>query len=187
MLIKDTTRSFVHTPSSLILDKVWLRIRPELWHMVALVSFFAGVGSGWQVLIFGAELLSPLAAAATMMLATFGGWYAWSFFTYLADNALFGGHSDYRGTLNAFGVAYLYQAICFFTFVRPLGWVWGWVAFYITVAAWGIIGPRRLGMRTWQAIVAATLGMLLWLACLLVLTLVLVVDGMYVGIGAFLA
>ncbi len=186
MLTKDTTR-FFQAPSSLILNKVRQRVRPELWHMVALVSFLAGVGSGWQVLIFRAELLSPLAAAATMMLATFVGWYAWSFFIYLADNALFGGHSDYRGTLNAFGVVYLYQAICFFTFTRPLGWVWGWIAFYATVAAWGIVGPRRLGMRTWQAIVAATLGMLLWLACLLVLTLTLVVDGTFIGIGAFLA
>ncbi len=184
MLTKDMTR-FVQAPLSL--NKVRQRVRPALWHMVALVSFFAGVGSGWQVLIFRAELLSPLVAAATMMLATFVGWYAWSFFIYLADNALFGGHSDYRGTLNAFGVAYLHQAICFFTFTRPLGWAWGWVAFYVTIAAWGVIGPRRLGMRTWQAIVAATLGMLLWLACLLALTLTLVVDGTYVGIGAFLA
>jgi hypothetical protein len=42
-------------------------------------------------------------------------------------------------------------------------------------------------MRTWQAMVAAALGMLLWLACLLALTLVLVWDGTYLGIGAFLA
>jgi hypothetical protein len=188
MLTRNAPTRLLEVPSGwFTLDRVRQRVQPALWQMVALVSFVAGVGSGWQVLVFRAELLSPLVAAATMMLAMFAGWYVWSFFIYLADNALFGGHSDYQGTLNAFGIAYLHQVLFFFAFTRPLGGLWGWIALYLTVAAWGVIGPRRLGMRTWQAILAATLGMLLWLACLLVATLALVFDGTYIGIGAFLA
>jgi hypothetical protein len=186
MLTKNTSK-LLEVPSGFTLEAMTQRVRPSLWQIVTLVSFCAGVGSGWQVLVSQAELPSPLVAAATMMLATFAGWYVWGFFTHLTDNVLFGGHSDYQGTLNTFGRAYVFQALFFFTFTRPLGWLWGWIALYVTIAAWGIIGPRHLGMRTWQAIVAATLGMLLWLACLLILTLTLVWDGTYVGVGAFLA
>ncbi len=186
MLIKDASE-LQKVPSGFALDTAMQRVRPALWQVVAVVSLVAGIGNGWQVLAFRAELLSPLVAAIVMTLATFGGWYAWGFFTHLTDSVLFGGHSDYRGTLNAFGRAYVFQALFFFTFTRPLGWLWGWIALYVTIVAWGVIGPRRLGMRTWQAILAATLGMLLWLACLLILTLVLVFDGTYIGIGVFLA
>ncbi len=162
------------------------RLRPSLWHVVLVVSYAAGVGSGWRVLLTQDEQVSPLAVAATMMLVTFAGWYVWGFFTHLIDVALFGGHADFRGTLNAFGRAYVLQALFVLTFTQPLGWLWGWIALYATVAAWGIIGPRHLGMRSWQAIVAASLGLLLWLACLLALSLALVSDGMRLGVGVFL-
>jgi hypothetical protein len=185
MLTKSMSR-LSEMPTGLTLERVIQRIRPSLWQVVALVSFFAGVGSGWRVLVCQAELPSPLTATVTMMLATFAGWYVWGFFTHLTDVVLFGGHSDYRGTLNAVGRAYAFQALFFFTFTRPLGWLWGWIALYAIAAAWGIIGPRHLGMRTWQAMVAVTLGMLLWLACLLILTLTLAWDGSYLGVGAFL-
>jgi hypothetical protein len=168
-------------------EAVMQRVRPSLWQIVALVSFCAGIGSGWTVLARQAELSSPLVAAITMTLATFAGWYVWGFFTHLTDVVLFGGHSDYWGTLNAFGRAYVFQALFFLTFANPLGWLWGWVALYATVVAWGIVGPRHLGMRTWQAIVAVTLGMLLWLACQLILTLALAWSGPCLGVGAFLA
>ena len=101
----------------------------------------------------------------------------------LTDVVLFGGHTDYRGTLHAFGRAYVFQALLFFSFANPLGGLWAWVALYLTVAAWGIVGPRRLGMRTWQAIAAASLGLLWWLACLLILTLTLDGGGSYIGWG----
>lgn len=180
-------------PSSLELSPRWTldtvvqRVRPALWQVVALVSLCAAVGSGWTVLARQSELLSPLTAAATMMLVTFAGWYVWGFFTHLSSAVLFGERSDYRETLNAFGRVYVFQALAFFTFTNPLGWLWSWVALYVTVVAWGFVGPRRLGMRTWQAVVAVTLGMLMWLSCLLILTLTLVWDGSYVGVGAFLA
>ena len=93
---------------------------------------------------------------------------------------------DYRSTLNAFGWAYVFQALFALTFTPTLGWLWGWVALYATVAAWGIVGPRRLGMRTWQAIVAAALGLLIWLACLLLITAVLASGGIFLGVGVFL-
>jgi hypothetical protein len=168
----------------------------SIWQIVAIVSLAAGIGSGWRVLLLRSEflapvptgdLLSPLTATVTMVLATFAGWYVWGYFTHLFDSVLFGGHSAYRDTLNAFGRAYVFQFLFLFTFTRPLGWLWGWIAMYATVAAWGIIGPRQLGMRTWQAIVSATCGMLVWMACLLLLNITLMLDGGYLGIGAFLA
>ena len=79
------------------------------------------------------------------------------------------------------------QALPFFVFTHPLGTLWVWVAFHLTIMAWGIVGPRRLGMRTVQAVVAATLGTLVWLACLSVPMLTVTWDGLYVGIGASLA
>jgi hypothetical protein len=162
------------------------RLQPSLWQVVVAASTVAGVGSGWRVLMTKAAPASPLTVAVAMMLVTYAGWYAWAFFTHLTDAALFGGHGDYRSTLNAFGRAYAFQALFALTFTLPLGWLWGWVALYATVAAWGIVGPRRLGMRTWQAIVSATLGMLIWLACLLVMTLTLVSGGLFLGVGVFL-
>lgn len=185
MLIKNTSK-LPEMSSSLTWQTAMLRVRPSLWQIVAFASLLAGIGGGWKALGSLEEILSPLPATVTMMLVTFAGWYIWSYFTYLTDQVLFGGHSDYRGTLNAFGRAYVFQALLVFIFTSPLGWMWGWIALYFTVAAWGVIGPRQLGMRTWQAIVAAALGMLLWLACLLILTLTLVWDGLYVGIGVFL-
>ena len=170
----------------LVIESLMQRVRPAPWQTVALVSFAAGVGSGWRALAQQAELLSPLTATATMVLVTFAGWYVWGYLTHLTDLVLFGGRSDYRGTLNAFARAYCFQALFFFTFTTPLGWLWGWTAFLATVAAWGIIGPRHLGIRTWQAVLAATLGMLLWIGCLLILTLTLVWNGTYLGVGAFL-
>jgi hypothetical protein len=161
-------------------------VRPSLWQIVAGASVAAGIGSGCRIMTRQAELPAALVAALTMMLATFAGWYVWGFFTSLTDRILFGGHSDYRGTLSAFARAYVFQALFLCTFTNPMGWLWGWIALYSTVAAWGVVGPRRLGMRTWQAIVAATLGMLVWLVCLLVLTLTLTVDGQFIGVGAFL-
>ena len=157
------------------------------WQVVAVVSCGAGIGSGWTTLAREARVPSPFLAAITMMVAAFVGWYAWAFFTHLVDSALFGRHSDYQGTLEAFARAYVFQALSLFTFTHPLGWLWTWVASYFTVVAWGIVGPRRLGMRTYQAIVAATLGMLIWFVCQLAFTLTFTWDGLYVGIGAFLA
>ena len=113
------------------------------------------------------------------MLVTFVGWYAWGFFTHLADVLLFGGHSDYAGTLHIFGRAYILQALLALTFVPPFGWLWGWIALYATLVAWGIVGPRHLGMRTWQAIAAGALGMFMWLACLFLLQLTLAWPGVY--------
>jgi len=164
---------------------IWQQIRPAWWQVVALVSFGAGIGNGWRALTNPTAQAPPLLAAVTMMLVTFAGWYVWGFFTYLTDAVLFGGHADYRETLDAFGRAFVFQGLLFFTFINSFGWLWGWVALYVTVAAWGIIGPRRLGMRTWQAVVAASLGMLVWLACLLILTLTFVWDGAYIGVGVF--
>ena len=171
---------------NLVLESLMQRVWRAPWQIVALVSLAAGIGSGWRASAHQAELLSPLSATVTMIVATFVGWHVWSFFTHLTDVVIFGGHSDYQGTLNAFGRAYCFQVLLFFTFTNPLGWLWGWIAFYATVAAWGIIGPRHLGMRTWQAVLAATLGMLLWQGCLLALTLMLVSNGTYLGVGAFL-
>ena len=171
---------------NLVLESLMQRVWRAPWQIVALVSIAAGIGSGWRASAHQAELLSPLSAMVTMILATFAGWYVWSFFAHLTDVVIFGGHSDYQGTLNAFARAYCFQALFFFTFTTPLGWLWGWTAFLATVAAWGIIGPRHLGIRTWQAVLAATLGMLLWMGCLLILTLTLVWNGTYLGVGAFL-
>lgn len=153
---------------------------------MALVSFAAGVGSGWRVLTHQAPLLPPFKTTATVLLATFAGWYVWGFFTHLTDQVFFGGHSDYRGTLSAFGRVYVFQVLVFFTFTDPLGWLWGWIAFYVTIATWGIIGPRRLGMRAWQALVSATMGALLWLACLLISILTLAGGGTYLRLSALL-
>ena len=180
------TKNMSEMPLELNPKAVIMPIRPKPWQVVALVSFCVGVGSGWSVLVRRAELQSPLVVAAIMVLVTYVGWYIWGFFTHLTDVVLFGGHSDYRGTLNVFGRAYVFQAFSFFTFTNPLGWLWSWIALYVTVVAWGVIGPRHLGMRTWKAIVAVTLGMLLWLACQLILTLTFVCNGPYLGVGAFL-
>jgi hypothetical protein len=186
MLNKNMSR-LLEIPTGLTREAALARFCPSQWEIVVLVSFCAGLANGWRVLLCQAELLSPITAAVTMTLLTFAGWYVWGFFTHLNDVVLFGGRSDYRGTLKAFGWAYVFQVLFVFSFTRPLGWMWGWIALYATVVAWGIVGPRHLGMRTWQAMVAAALGMLLWLACLLAVTLVLVWDGTYLGIGAFLA
>jgi hypothetical protein len=157
------------------------------WQVILGVSFLAGMGSGWTVLLRPSSMLSPFLAAITMMLATYAGWYAWAFFTHLADMVFFGKHGSYQDTLDCFGQVYVLQVLSSLTFAGPLGWMWTWVASYLTVAAWGVAGPRRLGMKSWQAIVAATVGLLLWLACLAAVTLLVTKDGMYVGIGAFLA
>jgi hypothetical protein len=161
-------------------------LRPSLWQVMTLVSFAASVGNGWRILFWQVESPSPFAAATATMLATFAGWYVWGFFTHLTDVVFFGGHADYRGTLDAFGRAYVFQMLLFFSFVNPLGRLWGWIALYLTVAAWGIVGPRQLGMRTWQAVVAATLGLMWWLACLLILTLTLTWDGSIIGWGTLM-
>jgi hypothetical protein len=157
------------------------------WQVMLIVSTLAGVGSGWTALVRQSNVPSPFLAALTMMLATFAGWYAWSWFTHLADVVLFGGHSDYQGVLDTFWQAYAFQGLSLLTFVEPIGWLWTWVGAYFTIVAWGVIAPRRFGMRSYQAIAAATAGMLVWLACLLVVVLVLKWQGMYLGIGAFLA
>jgi hypothetical protein len=160
------------------------RVQPSFWLVMALVSFIAGASRLWGLSSFQSDIPSPLTVAITTMLVTFLGWFVWGFFTYLIDTLLFGGDSNYSGTVNAFGRAYVCQTLVFFTFITPLGWLWGWIALYCTVTAWGIVGPRHLGMRTWQAIVAVTLGMLMWLACLLILSLTLSWDGLYIGVGA---
>jgi hypothetical protein len=185
MLTKSTS-GLSQIPSGFTRQTLRQHMRPSLWQVVALVSFAAGVGNGWRVLFLRLETPSPLTAATATMLTTFAGWYVWGFFTHLTDVILFGGHSDYRATLHAFGCAYIFQLLLFFGFVNPLGWLSGWIALYLTVAAWGIIGPRQLGMRSWQAVAAATLGLTWWLACLLILTLTLTRDGSYIGWGAFL-
>lgn len=186
MISKDITRTSEITVSQLF-ENLLQRLRPAQWEIMILVSFCVGLGHGWTIISRPTSLLSPLSAAFIMTLITFVGWYVWGLFTFMTDVFLFGGHSDYTGTLNAFARAYLFQALFMLTFTPPFGWLWGWIAFYTTIIAWGIIGPRQLGMRTWQAIVASTLGMLLWLACLLVLEWTLIWDGLYMGIGAFLA
>jgi hypothetical protein len=50
----------------------------------------------------------------------------------------------------------LFQALSTFAFTHPLDFLWAWVARYLTIMAWGIVGPRRLGTRTVQKVVAAT-------------------------------
>jgi hypothetical protein len=120
------------------------------------------------------------------MLVTFAGWYVWGYFIHVTDSVFFGGHSDYRGTRDAFARAYGLQALLFFTFTDARGWLWGWIGLYATIAAWAIVGPWQLGMRSWRAILTAALGLLMWLACLLFLELALDRTGVYVGLGAFL-
>jgi hypothetical protein len=166
----------------------WLlrHLRPSLWQWVLVASYAAGVGVGWRALLTRGEQASPLQATATMMVLTFAGWYVWGFFTHVVDKALFRGPSDYLATLDAFGRAYVFQALFLLAFTRPLGWLWGWIALYATVAAWGIIGPRHLGMRTRQALLAVTLGLFMWLACLSLLSLLLNGDGLVLGVGIFL-
>ncbi len=186
MLSKNTGK-LISVPSEIGIKSAIQRVRPSPWQIVALVSLLAGLGSAGRAMVLQTRGPSPVTAAVTMLLATFVGWYVWGFFTYLADRVLFGGHADYEGTLRAFGRAYAFQGLFVFTFSASIGWLWGWVAFYVTLAAWGIVGPRHLGTRTWQAMVAGTLGMLLWLVCLSILTLTLSWNGMYVGVGAFLA
>ncbi len=88
---------------------------------------------------------------------------------------------------SAFAQAYLFQALFLFAFTHPLGFLWVWVATYLTIVAWGVVAPRRLGVRTVQAVVAATQGMLVWLACLAVPMPTVTWDGLHVGIGASLA
>jgi hypothetical protein len=184
MLSRNTTRP-VDLACLVNTDTMIQRAQPSFWLVVALVSFMASASRLWGLSSFQADLPSPLTAAVTTMLVTFLGWFVWGFFTYLIDTRLFGGHGNYSGTLNAFGRAYVCQTLFFFTFTTPLGWLWGWIALYCTVTTWGIVGPRYLGMRTWQAIVAVTLGMLMWLACLLIFSLTLSWDGLYIGVGAF--
>jgi hypothetical protein len=173
--------------AGLAIRQISARIWPAPWEMVAFASLVASVGGGWAVLARQAGTPSPFLVALTMMLATFGGWYVWAFFTHLVDTTLFGGHASYQELLDAFAHAYVFQSLSLFAFTFSLGWLWTWAAFYFTIVAWGVVGPRRLGMRTYQAIVSATLGMLMWLACLLVLILVMTRDGLYVDIGAILA
>jgi hypothetical protein len=185
MLIKNTSK-LQELPAGFSLEASAVRVRLASWQMVALASLFAGIGNGWKILGQPVGSLSPLWTAAAMMLVTFAGWYAWGFFTHLTASVFFGGHSDYRGTLDAFGPAYAFQALVLFSFTNPLNWLWSWIALYVTIAVWGVVGPRRLGMRTWQAIVAAALGMLPWLALQLILSVTLVWDGLYTGFGAFL-
>lgn len=185
MLTKSTS-GLSQVPSGSTGEGLRRHIQPSLWQVMALVSLAAGVGNGWRILFWQVESPSPLTAATATMLATFAGWYVWGFFTHLTDVVLFGGHADYRETLHAFGRAYIFQMLLFLSFANPLGWLWGWIALYLTVAAWGIIGPRQLGMRTWQAVLAAALGLMWWLGCLLILTLTLTRSGLYAGWGAFL-
>ena len=185
MLTKRRHVSDLEMRPGLALQAVAQRIRPAPWQTVALVSLAAGVGGGWRAVMQQADLSAPFMTAAAMMLVTFAGWYVWGAFTHFTDVLLFGHHSDYRGTLDAFARAYALQALFFFTFSSFLGLQWGWIAFYATIAVWGIVGPRRLGMHSWQAIVAATCGMLLWIGCLVTLTTTLVWNGAYVGIGVF--
>jgi hypothetical protein len=163
------------------------RLRPPLWELVILLSFCAGIGNGWAVLNRQADPRSPLLTALTTLGVTWAGWYVWGFCTYLNDRLLFGGHSDYRGTLNVFGRAYLFQLLIALSFVPPLYWLWGWIGLYATLVAWGLIGPRHLGMRTWQAILSGTLGLLMWLASLLALQLALGWEGIYPFLGTFSA
>ena len=185
MLTKGKHTSVLEMRSGIALQTVLQRIRPAPWQIVALVSLAAGVGGGWRAVMQQADLSSPLTTATAMMLVTFAGWYIWGAFTHLAGVVLFGRHSDYRGTLHAFSGAYAFQALFFFTFSSFLGLQWGWIAFYATIVAWGIIGPRRIGMRSWQAVVAAAFGMLLWVGFLVAFTTTLVWNGAYVGIGVF--
>jgi hypothetical protein len=186
-MLTNNVHKVSEVPSGITLGSLVQLARPSMWQLVALVSCAAGVGSGWRILLHQNEFISPLTATVTMTIATFIGWYVWGFFVYLTDTFLFGGHSTYRGTLNAFGRAYAFQILFLFTFTQPVDWLWGWIALYATVAAWGVFGPRYLGMRTWQAIVTAGAGMLMWLACLTILNVTMIWDGIYLGVGAFLA
>jgi hypothetical protein len=194
-MISKSTPKILEMPRATAVVSAMQHVGTSMWPLIALVSLAAGIGSGWRVLFLrsdlltpttSAELLSPLTATATMVIATFAGWYVWGFFIHYCDKALFGGHSTYSGTLNAFARAYVFQVLFLLTFTRPLGWLWGWIALYATVAAWGIIGPRQLGMRTWQAVVSASAGMLMWMACLVLMNVTLMTDGVSFGIGAFL-
>jgi hypothetical protein len=162
------------------------RTRLSPWLIVAVVSYCAAIGGANRVQSSQTALLPPLAAAITMVVTTFAGWLVWGFFTYTAGRVLFGHQVNYRAMLRAFGWAYAAHALFYLVCTHPMGWLWGWVALYVTIAGWGIIGPRQLGMRTWQAITTATLGMLFWLACLLVLTLTLTWNGAYFGVGVFM-
>jgi hypothetical protein len=186
MLTRGASKLF-GLPAKPMKEVLLHRLRPAEWELVALASLCAGIGSGWRVLLLQADLHSPLTTALTTILAIFCGWYVWGFFLYLTDNVLFGSPIGYRETLRVFGRAYIFQALFVLTFTRPLGWVWGWIALYLTVAVWAIVGPRQHGTRTWQAVLAATVGMLVWLACLLALTLMLSREGVYIAIGIFLA
>jgi len=163
------------------------RLRPRLWELVILVSFCTGIGNGWAALTRQTDTRSPLMVGITTLGVTLAGWYVWGFLTYLNDRFFFGGHSDYQGTLNIFGQAYLFQFLLTFSFAPPLYWLWGWIGLYVTLVAWGLIGPRHLGMRTWQAIVSGTLGLLVWLACLFALQLALGWEGIYLFVGDFSA
>jgi hypothetical protein len=185
MIAKDLT-SLPQRSKALSASAVLRRFQVVPWEIVIAASFLAGIGNGWTALIRQSRIPSPFLAAVTMMLATFAGWYVWGFFTHLIDRTFFGDHADYQGVLDTFWRAYVFQALSLLTFIHPMGWLWTWIASYATIVAWGIVGPRRLGMKTWQALVSATLGMLMWLACLVALTLTLKVDGLYIGIGAFL-
>jgi hypothetical protein len=129
----------------LSIGEAFRRIQLAPWQMVAGVSLVAGVGNGWAVLARQPVMPSPFLSALTMMVAVFAGWYAWAFFTHLVDIVLFGGHSNYADLRDAFAQAYVCQALSFFTFTHPLGFLWFWVAFYLTIMAWGVWGcdPTR--------------------------------------------
>ncbi len=184
MLIKNTAQFTANPNTESALKWIGSHISP--WQAVIGMSTLAGIGSGWAALFRHSSIPSPLWAAFSMMLVTFAGWYAWSFFTFLTDHLVFRGHSDWYSIRHAFAQAYMLQGLSFLVFTHPLGTLWSGVAAYLTIFAWGIVGPRQLGMRTWQAIVSATIGMLMWLACLVVLLFALQQNGVYLGIGAFL-
>jgi hypothetical protein len=152
----------------------------------AIISVLAGVGSGLAALSAHTQTLSPLWAAGTMTLMAFAGCYLWALFTHLVDRVFFGSQTGYRQTLDVFWKAYAFQALTFLCFTRPLGWLWTWIAAYLTIVAWGFIASRRLGMRPSRAIVTATLGLLVWFACQTAWTLLVKWDGLYLGVGAFL-
>jgi len=177
MVSKETSR-LVGLPTTFVQMR---RIHLSQWQIVGLASLSAAAGAALR-----SNLMPPLLTFGVTALTVFGGWYVWGLFTYLTETVLFGGQADYRRTLNAFGYAYAFQALSALVWVQPLNWLWGWVALYAIVIVWGIVGPRRTGARTWEAVVAASTGMLVWLACLWVLALNLTWNGMYTGVGVFL-
>jgi hypothetical protein len=184
-MLKRDTSNLIEIPATSMAGLLE-RLKPATWQVMACVSLLAGIGSGWRILVQESELLSPLLVSTVTVLVIFAGWYAWSFFIYLTDSVLFGRRSSFHELLSAFAWAYVAQIFFFLVFTRPLGWLWGWVALYATITAWGIVGPTRLGTRTWQAVLSATIGMFVWLAGLLALTLMVSWQGVHFGFGVFL-